>query len=967
MRPCEDKVKAMLDMAPPLKHGKVDKRLMQVALGCFNYYRRYVHRFAHISAPLVECTKDGANMDWTPERRQAFDKLKRAMATAPVVMHPDFSLPFTVHTDASKTAVAGVLTQYMTLESLRERCTDFPWASTKRAKTIDGKPAREVVIGFFSKMNSEKDATLSATEQECLAVVLSLNYFRAYIWGRPVTVVTDASALRWLLSLKDTNGKLLRWAMRLQEYDIYVVHKPGKQNNADGPSRLPQMVDILGPRRVEHADENWPDCVDVRPAPPSGVHFQEDEETIDTTASVLRLGTHDYIRGDMPIRLNALAINAIDLAEQLAKLSYGQVYDLLDTEDESVNTDITVLFENGGGEDSAPIQFFEGVQASTAVVLPGADERLGMEPDVEQTSSEPPMAPAMLRREAFIQWQERDAFCAMVKRYLLDKELPDDREDALHILLNKECFQVDADGLVTHFAIDKSKRGEVLRQWLVPMSLRPLLLRLAHDNPSSLHPTVQGTHAKLLQRFYWRGMGDDVRTYVRSCVVCQQSKPQHTARYKQVLMPAERLWQRLHMDHTEIGIISTEGYRYLLNVIDARSGWCWLFPTRTKSAEEVAKHLKTVILEIAACPEELVSDNAKEFKSALVKDLCETFGVEQINTSTYHPQSNGIVENLNGRVKRALQRCRGPREKWPDNVELVQYALRTTAREETGLTPFFCVYGREPRFPFDSYMGAPDGARAMHLEVQRMIDNLKLAEEEIGASLRKRAREIGRRNDKIKHAVKIAVGDYVWLKRPPTPGRAASLDEKFSGPWKVVAQNGDSGLSFQCQLMGSRIRYTTAHVENMKPYIDRPSDLRHEGIDVTLPTDDVLDLPANEQLMRLIDRRAEPDSTWSYKWRRRDGAEIWARETQVVEDLKVSPWVLDTFHALYEIDHNRDMQESAKRPTPSADQRLSRDDALRLYRKGDEVARAVRRSDNQTDYVFGQIHDFVKPRWRVQL
>jgi RNase H-like domain found in reverse transcriptase len=181
MRPCEDKVKAMLDMAPPLKHGKVDKRLMQVALGCFNYYRRYVHRFAQMSAPLVECTKDGANMEWTPERQQAFDKLKRAMATAPVVMHPDFSLPFTV---------------YMTLESLRERCRDFPWASTKRAKTIDGKPAREVVIGFFSKMNSEKDATLSATEQECLAVVLSLNYFRAYIWGRPVTVVTDASALR---------------------------------------------------------------------------------------------------------------------------------------------------------------------------------------------------------------------------------------------------------------------------------------------------------------------------------------------------------------------------------------------------------------------------------------------------------------------------------------------------------------------------------------------------------------------------------------------------------------------------------------------------------------------------------------------------------------------------------------------------------------------------------------------------
>jgi RNase H-like domain found in reverse transcriptase len=113
MRPCEDKVKAMLDMAPPLKNGRVDKRLAQVALGCFNYYRKYIHRFASISAPLVECTRDGADMTWSARRhwQEAFEALKRAMASAPVVMHPDFTLPFTVHTDASKTAVAGVLSR----------------------------------------------------------------------------------------------------------------------------------------------------------------------------------------------------------------------------------------------------------------------------------------------------------------------------------------------------------------------------------------------------------------------------------------------------------------------------------------------------------------------------------------------------------------------------------------------------------------------------------------------------------------------------------------------------------------------------------------------------------------------------------------------------------------------------------------------------------------------------------------
>ena len=279
----------MVDMSPPLKEGRVDKRLMQVALGCFNYYRRYIHHFASIAAPLVECTKDGVDMTWTELRRAAYDELKTAMSTAPIIMHPDFNLPFAVHTDASKTAVAGVLTQFVPVESLREKCVDgkFPWASIGRSKKVNGTAVREVVTGFFSKINSTQDAKMGATALECLGVVLSLNHFRSYIWGRPVTVVTDAAALRWLLSLNDANGKLLRWAMRLQEYDILVVHRAGSlSSNADGLSCLPQQSEVLAPRRFDHADEDWPDCVDMGKAPPSGVRFEGEAEPGESAANI---------------------------------------------------------------------------------------------------------------------------------------------------------------------------------------------------------------------------------------------------------------------------------------------------------------------------------------------------------------------------------------------------------------------------------------------------------------------------------------------------------------------------------------------------------------------------------------------------------------------------------------------------------------------------------------------------------
>jgi transposase InsO family protein len=85
------------------------------------------------------------------------------------------------------------------------------------------------------------------------------------------------------------------------------------------------------------------------------------------------------------------------------------------------------------------------------------------------------------------------------------------------------------------------------------------------------------------------------------------------------------------MDHTEVGIVSPEGYTYLVNVIDARSGFCWLFPlaVKTKTAREVVDCLTSVLLDTGMTPEQLVSDSAKEFLSAWVKSLCERFGIEQ--------------------------------------------------------------------------------------------------------------------------------------------------------------------------------------------------------------------------------------------------------------------------------------------------------------------------------------------------
>jgi hypothetical protein len=116
-------------------------------------------------------------MVWTAQCQRAFDALKKALCGAWLVMHPDFSLPFVLYTDASKVATAGVLTQYRPVVELENPLlVDHKPQETGRRRLADGQAVREVVVGYFSKLNSELDSKMGATALECLAVVLALNH-----------------------------------------------------------------------------------------------------------------------------------------------------------------------------------------------------------------------------------------------------------------------------------------------------------------------------------------------------------------------------------------------------------------------------------------------------------------------------------------------------------------------------------------------------------------------------------------------------------------------------------------------------------------------------------------------------------------------------------------------------------------------------------------------------------------------
>ena len=169
--PNPDKITAVKDFPQPQNVKGV-----RSFLGLANYYRRFVPRFSFIARPLNNLTRKGVKFHWDTNCQEAFDKLKRALTSAPILAYPDFTLPFEVYTDASLDGLGYCLGQIQN--------------------------GREVVICYGGRDLNSAERNYSATEREALAVVDAIKKFQPYLHGRKFTVHTDHNALKWLMNLK---------------------------------------------------------------------------------------------------------------------------------------------------------------------------------------------------------------------------------------------------------------------------------------------------------------------------------------------------------------------------------------------------------------------------------------------------------------------------------------------------------------------------------------------------------------------------------------------------------------------------------------------------------------------------------------------------------------------------------------------------------------------------------------------
>jgi len=124
------------------------------------------------------------------------------LTSPPILAYPDFGKPFIVYTDASTFALGAILSQKD--ENNKER-----------------------VIAYASRTLNKHERNYGVTELECLAVVWAVRHFHHYLHGQKFTIVTDHAALKYLLKMMNPVGKLRRWLMTLNGYELEIVNRPG--------------------------------------------------------------------------------------------------------------------------------------------------------------------------------------------------------------------------------------------------------------------------------------------------------------------------------------------------------------------------------------------------------------------------------------------------------------------------------------------------------------------------------------------------------------------------------------------------------------------------------------------------------------------------------------------------------------------------------------------------------------------
>lgn len=343
------------------------------------------------------------------------------------------------------------------------------------------------------------------------------------------------------------------------------------------------------------------------------------------------------------------------------------------------------------------------------------------------------------------------------------------------------------------------KSNNIVQQLVIQENELPNILIEVHDNAG--HQGINNTYNIAHEHYYWPNQTQTIGKYIKNCERCKMNqvslrKPTETLKPLPVI---SRPWYRVGMDLTG-PLIPSNGYSYILTMVDHFTKWVETRPLKNKETVEVARAVFSIYCSKGA-PAQIISDNGPEFTSKLMSDLQSRYNCRLIFSAPYHPQTNGLVEAYHKIIKAALcKTIEDKKEVWADYLEQVTFGLNIRPRKDsTGFSAFELMHGfRKPRLPIEATntdneepqmrtFDCEDTLLEFNQEVAKLRESVF---ESVSTNLLASKKKMKKSFDKKVNStafLKLKLGDNVLI--PNRRRRKGHLEDMWQGPFPIKKIN----------------------------------------------------------------------------------------------------------------------------------------------------------------------------------
>ena len=345
-------------------------------------------------------------------------------------------------------------------------------------------------------------------------------------------------------------------------------------------------------------------------------------------------------------------------------------------------------------------------------------------------------------------------------------------------------------------------------------------------------------------------MFKDIEHWCNSCVDCAMKKiPRGHRRAPLLPIPVEGAFDRVAMDILGPFSETHDGNRYIIVISDYYTRWPEAFALPSTEASRITHILIDEILARHGAPRALLSDRGPNFLVSIVKEVCKMMNTWRQLTTPYHPQTDGLVERFNATLAEGLSMYVSSNQKdWDKHMPMVLFAYRVSPNATTGESPFYLLYGREPRLPIDAALILPDSKLSWSVAKLRaeIVQNLENVQSIIKSNTQLAQQKMKAYYDLKATPVLYDVGSRVWVYTPKKrKGLSKKLQHNYHGPYRIVAKL--SPVHFKLRTLDNRPVSVPVHANRIKPYHD--------------PTDRPIEPPVDDSLsLDLQDADLPPDS-----------------------------------------------------------------------------------------------------------